>query len=168
MGYTTTFDGSFDVSPPLEERHRLYLSAFCETRRMARNAKITATRPDPLRHAVGLPVGAGGDFFVGETGYAGQDNGPDVIDHNNPPRGQPGLWCKWTPTEDGAFIEWSGAEKFYDYVEWLQYLVDYFLTPWGYALTGTVTWQGEETGDVGRIVAESAGPGAGSKIVWDA
>lgn len=51
-------------------------------------------------------------------------------------------------------IAWNGHEKFYDYVEWLEYLVENFLKPWGYKLNGTVTWQGEDSGDFGKIIVK--------------
>jgi hypothetical protein len=42
-------------------------------------------------------------------------------------------------------------EKFYYYTEWLQYLCDHFLAPWGYVLNGEVTWEGEDHSDVGLL-----------------
>jgi hypothetical protein len=169
MGYTTDFMGAFLLDKPLSPEHYAYLKAFNETRRMRRDAEKTKLRPDPIREAVGLPVGPEGSYFVGEGGFMGQDNGSDVIEHNDAPgqRGydwtkspskiepepwaQPGLWCKWVPNQDGTAIEWDGAEKFYDYVEWITYLIEHFLEPWGYKLTGNVEWQGEEDEDVGVI-----------------
>jgi hypothetical protein len=70
------------------------------------------------------------------SGCYGQGHDADIIDHNDS-GDQPGLWCKWTPTEDGAAIEWDGAEKFYDSVEWMQYLIDHFLKPDALAKTQT-------------------------------
>lgn len=64
---------------------------------------------------------------------------------------QPGLWCQWTPNEDGTAIVWDEGEKFYEYIPWIQYLLDHFLKPWGYVLNGTVNWEGEESGDIGVI-----------------
>jgi len=151
MGYTTDFYGSFELDKPLTEKRRKYLFQFSETRRMKRDAKKTAKRDDPVRKAARLPVGEEGSYFVGETGFAGQDYGPDVINGNEPPYDQPGLWCKWAPTPDGARIEWNGMEKFYDYTAWLEYLIDHFLEPWGYKLNGEVTWKGEDPTDMGRI-----------------
>jgi hypothetical protein len=78
-----------------------------------------------------------------------------VLDYNNAPLGQPGLWCQWIPTEDGTAIEWDGCEKFYDYIEWLEYLIENFLKPWGYVLEGTCEWQGEDRQDRGRIVVNN-------------
>ena len=155
MGYTTDFEGSFTLDKTLTEPHKAYLNQFSETRRMARNSDKTARREDPLRVAVGLGVGAYGEYFVGETGVCGQDHGPDVIDANKPPRTQPGLWCQWVPSDDGKGIEWNGAEKFYEYTEWIAYLIEHFLEPWGYKLNGEVEWSGEDHGDMGKIAIEN-------------
>lgn len=165
MGYTTDFTGRFDLDRPLSPEHAAYLDKFSDTRRMQRDAKRTERRDDPVRAAVGLPVGVEGGYFIGAVGFAGQEEvglfkrvpeANDIIEYNNPPKGQPGLWCQWVPTEDGRGIEWNGAEKFYAYVEWLRYLVEHFLTPWGYRLSGTVEWQGEESSDFGRIVVKDS------------
>lgn len=64
---------------------------------------------------------------------------------------QPGLWCQWVPNHDGSAIEWDGGEKFYEYIEWIEYLTAHFLGPWGYTLNGEVQWQGEESEDMGLI-----------------
>lgn len=156
MGYTTDFSGEFKLDRPLSPEHKAYLCQFMETRRMKRDAAVTETRPDPLRLAVGLPIGEEGGYFVGAEGMAGQEwNADDVLDGNTAPAGQPGLWCQWTPDDAGECIEWNGGEKFYNYVEWLEYLVQHFLSVWGYVLNGTVEWQGEDSRDIGRIVVEN-------------
>ena len=67
----------------------------------------------------------------------------------------PGLYCQWIPTEDGKFLEWDSGEKFYNYVEWLEYLIEKILKPKGYILNGKVEWSGEERGDIGLIVIEN-------------
>lgn len=152
MGYTTDFNGQFDLDRPLAPEHREYLKRFAETRRMKRDADKAATRPDPLRVAVDLPIGKEGGYFVNGEGFRGQENfASDVLDGNYPPEDQPGLWCQWIPNEDGTAIEWDGVEKFYSYVEWLEYLVEHFIGPWGYQLNGSVDWEGEESGDMGTI-----------------
>jgi hypothetical protein len=65
-----------------------------------------------------------------------------------------GIWCDWAPNKDGTEIEWTGAEKFYDYVEWLEYIVNTFLAPKGYILNGEVEYQGEDRSDMGMIVVK--------------
>lgn len=157
MGYSTDFHGSFKLNKPLAPEHAAYLRAFAETRRMKRDASVTEERPDPVRVAAGLPVGKDGGYFVGEGGVAGQGEGgfgvlpKGVLDFNREPTEQPGLWCQWVPNEDGTEIEWDGGEKFYHYVDWLDYLIEHFLSPWGYTLEGEVEWRGEDWEDTGTI-----------------
>ena len=154
MGYHTDFSGSFKLDKPLNLAQVAYLKQFAETRRMKRKASVCEKFNDPLRIAVELPLGVECGYFVGGQGFAGQDRDASIVDYNASPKGQPGLWCKWEPTEDGTAIEWNGAEKFYSYVEWLEYLIEHFLAPWGYKLTGEVEWFGEDNGDMGKIIVK--------------
>ena len=131
--------------------HAAYLRKFSRTRRMARNPDLVRTMPDPVREAASLPLGAEAAYFVGGSGPGGQSHDPSVLDYNRPPTGQPGLWCKWAPNEDGTAIVWTRAEKFYDYVEWCAYLIEHFLAPWGYVIDGEMTWQGELREDQGVL-----------------
>lgn len=152
MGYTTEFRGRVEIAPPLTAAQILYVNKFCNTRRMKRDAKKAAEMPDPLRIAVNLPIGDEAGFFVGGLGYAGQDRDPSILNYNEPPKGQPGLWCQWEITDDGRYLQWNGAEKFYNYVEWMAYLIDHVFKSWRCVLTGRIEWQGEEEGDTGVIV----------------
>lgn len=140
MGYTTDFSGCFTLNKQLEPKMKEFLTKFNETRRMKRNADDK--------------FGIEGEFFVDGTGSFGQDHTSDVVDYNMPPKTQPGLWCQWTPTQDGCGIEWDGGEKFYNYDSWLIYIIEKILAPNGYVLNGTVEWQGEDVGDVGEIFVE--------------
>ena len=167
MGYTTDFVGDFEVTPPLSPAHAIYLERFAETRRMRRDAEAASALPDPFREAVGLPVGEHGSFFVGTQGFRGQRCDESVVESNSPPPGQPGLWCQWVPkTSTGLVVDpeaeeavythlgWDGGEKFYAFTAWLEYLVENFLEPWGYALNGEVSWQWKG-GLSGKIVMEN-------------
>ena len=153
MGYTTDFSGKFKITPKLSAEHVAYLKQFSNTRRMARDADTAATLPDPIREAVGLPVGDQGEYFVGGGDFMGQGHDESITNYNGSPANQPGLWCNWEPSEDGKHMQWDGSEKFYYYVQWLEYIKDNFLTPWGYKMTGEVKWRGEDTSDRGVIVA---------------
>lgn len=64
---------------------------------------------------------------------------------------KPGFWCQWVPNEDGTAMEWDGNEKFYNYIEWIEYLIKHFFEPWDVKLNGEVEWAGEESGDLGLI-----------------
>jgi len=151
MGYTTSFEGQFLLDRRLTEAHRAYLQQFGETRRMKRDVAKLAAAPDPVREAVGLPLGPEGAYFVGGEGFKGQDDHPSILDHSEAPEGQPGLWCHWIPDDRGTHIVYSGVEKFYNYIDWLEYLITHFLAPWGYILNGEVYWEGEEEEDEGLI-----------------
>lgn len=151
MGYSTEFYGQFELDRPLTAEHSHYLTQFSETRRMKRDENKARQLEDDVRHVVGLPVGRFGEYFVGGLGFRGQYHDSSIIDYNDPPPSQPGLWCQWTPSLDGKYIEWDGGEKFYDYVDWLNYIIHHFLIPWGYTLSGSVAWEGEDEDDTGVI-----------------
>lgn len=186
MGYTTDFNGGFNISPSLQDKHANYLKAFNDIRHMKRDVEKLKNTPDPLRLAVGLPLGIEGEFFIGTSDASrGQDRSDDIIDYNTPSgqlaygdpnhsfdtnreliaqgKAQAGLWCGWTvesqnvenDKENGLMVfdklVWDDTEKFYNYVEWLSYMINNFYEPWGYSLNGKVTWQGEEHGDTGII-----------------
>jgi hypothetical protein len=160
MGYTTDFDGEFELDKPLSEEHLNYLNAFAYIRHMRRDPSKLINKEDLIRELVGLPLGEEGEFYVGSSAdaggnFKGQHVDDSVIDNNYPPKTQPGLWCQWIPTEDGESIEWDGGEKFYYYVEWLRYIIEKFLKPWGYILNGTVRWRGEGFDDIGVIRVEN-------------
>jgi hypothetical protein len=151
MGYTTDFYGEFNLNKPLTEAHKNYLEKFAEMRRMKRDAGVASKMDDPIRIAAGLPIGTEGGYFVNGAGDFGQDNDASVTNSNYPPAGQPGLWCHWVPNSEGTAIIWDGGEKFYEYVDWIEYLIENFLKPWGYVLNGEVEWIGEDSGDRGMI-----------------
>ena len=137
MGYTTEFKGKFSLNKELDNVTFEFLNQLANTRRMKRN----------------LPeiYGYEGEFFTEGTGYRGQDRVENVIDFNNPPYAQPGLWCGWIPTKDRLSIEWDGGEKFYGYIEWIEYIISKILAPRGYILSGVVKWRGEDFDDIGEI-----------------
>jgi hypothetical protein len=85
--------------------------------------------------------------------FAGQDHRKSGY------KNVPGYFCQWEPDAEGTVLEWDGGEKFYDAVEWMRYLIrefiaggrhEYFTTP--RTVNGTILAQGEEVGDVWRIV----------------
>jgi hypothetical protein len=64
----------------------------------------------------------------------------------------PSHYCQWIPGENGKVLVWDEGEKFYNYVEWLAWLIENFFKPKGYVLNGEITWEGEEQGDIGKII----------------
>jgi hypothetical protein len=92
---------------------------------------------------------------VGGKEDFGQGQDDSIVNYNTPPSGQPSLWCQWVPNENGTAIEWDGGEKFYEYVDWIEYLISNFLAPWGYVLNGEVEWSGEDRDDRGMIIIDN-------------
>jgi hypothetical protein len=107
VGYTTYFSGEVTIEPPLNEQETAYLLRFAESRRMLRTQ---------------------GPYYADRGDDWGQ-TGEGILDYNEPPQGQPGVWCQWVPTEDGSAIRWDEGEKFYDSAEWMAYVIDTFLKP---------------------------------------
>jgi hypothetical protein len=166
MGYTTDFSGSLSLSRPATEVEKNYLDKFSDTRRMKRNVEklhemFKGEGGNPFAKTREEIYGNEGEYFVGGLGSMGQTNDASVIDQNYPPgqtdwsysngEGQPGLWCQWILNGDGTQLEWDGNEKFYNYVEWLNYMIKHFFKPWGITLDGQIYWVGEDTSDQGVI-----------------
>ena len=137
MGYSTSFNGTVKLNKQLSQEDKTFLTKLSETRRMARNIE---------------GYGVEGEFYV-DSGLNDYDD-PTVVNHNQPPSTQPGLWCQWTPTQDGWGIEWDEGEKFYEYVEWLQYIIDW-IAPKGYIANGEIEWYGEDRDDMGKIIVKN-------------
>lgn len=151
MGYTTDFYGTMSFNKSISEELKNYINKFNETRRMKRDInKIKEIFPNWKEHCFRGNLGADGEYFVGGKGFAGQDEDNSIMNYNRAPGTQPGLWCQWIINDNGE-LEWDGGEKFYDYVEWLKYLIDNFFAPSGYILNGSIEFQGEDYDDFGTI-----------------
>jgi len=135
MGYTTEFKGNFTITPKLNLNQIKYLNDFCYSRRMKRNIK---------------DFGENGEYYIGK-GERGQNEEKNIIDYNEPPITQPSLWCDWVVNEEGTSLSWNESEKFYNYVEWLSYLINNFFGK-NYLLNSSVKFQGEAFDDKGEIV----------------
>lgn len=136
MGYSTDFNGCFEVKPALSPAMKEFVDKLAQTRRMKRN--------------VSSIYGEEGEFYVDDP----SDSEANILDGNKPPSTQPGLWLQWIYDEEGQAFGWDQGEKFYNYVEWLEYLIKKVLAPNGYVLNGEVKWQGEDMDDRGKIIVK--------------
>ncbi|TWU00589.1 hypothetical protein Pla108_15410 [Botrimarina colliarenosi] len=78
-------------------------------------------------------------------------------DENGEPGGDgkpPTYYCQWIPTEDRAGLEWDKNEKFYHGKEWLEYLIERFIEPWGYKLNGEVPWYIDDFEQAGMLTVK--------------
>lgn len=149
MGYSTDFEGKFTIDKNLDDKTYNFLCKLAETRRMKRDICLL---PSTGFEKYGFDSwGEEGEFYVDAGGLAGQNREKSILEYNQAPQTQPGLWCQWVPNNDRVTIEWDGNEKFYNYLEWLEYIIEKVLEPRGYKLNGLVSWQGEEASDFGQI-----------------
>lgn len=156
MGYTTDFFGSLEFNKPVAPWLAEYINKFSGTRRMKRDPeKIKELFPDYGKMCFNGELGEEGEYFIGGVGLLGQGWDASVTNGNDPAKTQPGLWCQWVVNEKKNCLEWDGGEKFYNYEEWLDYLIDNFFEPLGYALNGDIEWQGEDYDDFGTIHVEN-------------
>ncbi len=154
MGYQTDFEGEFTLDRPLDDETYAFLCKLAKTRRMARDtSKLPA--PDADHSSFGFETwGRDGAYYVHGGGVYGQERDASVLEPEAAPHGQPGPWCQWVPSDDRLHIGWDGGEKFYDYEEWLQWIVHHVLAPRGYHLSGEIEWQGEEPSDRGKLILD--------------
>ena len=151
MGYTTYFSGEFTFNKPVTEELKTFINKFSDTRRMIRdNSKIKEIFPNWRELCFNGDLGVGGAYFVGGYGFAGQREDDSIINYNSAGN-QPGLWCQWIINDNDELV-WDGGEKFYHYVEWLEYLIEHFFAPLGCVLNGDVYYEGEDSDDFGRII----------------
>jgi hypothetical protein len=143
MGYTTDFEGSLSITPSLTMKQTVYINQFSESRRMKRDVNILQELYKG-KHSLDGDYGVEGEFFNQDI----EDR--SVLDYNTPPKTQPGLWCQWIINDNGE-LEWDGGEKFYNYVEWLEYLINNFFKKWGVVLNGSIRWRGDSFDDIGTI-----------------
>ena len=72
---------------------------------------------------------------------------------------KPSIWLQWIVVDgyknDNHYLVWDSNEKFYNYIEWLEYLIKYFFKPNNLSISGRVRWRGEEFDDIGTICVEN-------------
>lgn len=153
MGYNTTFKGRFKFNTTVSEDIRDYINSFCSVRHMKRDVeRIKEVYPEWEKMCFDGNLGYQGEFFVADDDNFGQNKDDSIIDYNDAPSTVPGLWCNWRISEDCTCLEWDDrTEKFYNYIEWLEYLIRNFFAPKDIILNGMVEWQGENRNDQGKI-----------------
>lgn len=149
MGYSTSFEGVFTVCDVRNKPKKLdkdvaeLLNGIAGSRRMARDVSLIGLNRECY--------GTEGEFYYPKKGGIQESEDPSIVNQNRPPLTQPGLYCQWVYDEETGTIAWDGVEKFYNYTEWIDYILKKILIPRGYYLRGDVSWEGEGDGDAGVI-----------------
>lgn len=146
MGYTTWFEGGFTPNKPFKKEFINYINAFSEKRHEPRDVEIIKrSDPDWSKHCLDGNLGPYGMYYVGSF------NG-GIVDRSSV-KGYtcPGYWCDWFINEKTGAVEWNETENFYEYTDWLIFLIKNFFEPAGYILNGGILWEGEDNEDRGKI-----------------
>lgn len=154
MGYTTTFEGRFVLNSKAPAELDEYIQKFCAMRHVKRDVeRLKKSDPDYAEksHPIIHDPGREGQFYIPDHADWTISDSYNIKDNNTAPEGVPGLWCDWT-LKDGKYLFWNGSEKFYDYVSWLDYLINMFFKYYDIKLNGSVKWQGEDENDKGNII----------------
>jgi hypothetical protein len=144
MGYSTTFTGHLDLSTPLNDHQQKFLDYFVNCRQCIYKQLHDNHPIFEMIKNCNLPM---------KKEYLVSDNDHDVKLFNDH-TGKPSLNCDWI-VEDNQ-LKWNENEKFYNYLEWLQYLIDNFFNVWNIKLNGIMDYKGEDLGDCGTIVVNDS------------
>ncbi len=125
MGYTTEFIGNFQLLRPKFDEQALYLLEFARTCRDRAIARSTCHNSRPWSRCRWSTVRNPAISSTSRT-------------HKPQPRfkmkivllkDNPDCIASGNKGADGRGVEWNDREKFYRYVEWLQYLIIHFFVP---------------------------------------
>lgn len=146
----------------------IYLNNFFETRRMKRdNDLIKAIYPNWNELCFHGNLGIDGEYFTPNPteNENGQNMDKSILEYSFPPSTQPRLWCDWCIYPEiknkdksdkvSAYLAWDQSDKFYDYVEWLKYLIKHFFIPSGLSITGVILAIGEQIEEATYIIAKN-------------
>lgn len=166
MSYTYDLFGKLSISPPLTAAQVAYIQEFSGSYRH-KFAPKWQSWPNPLREAVGLPVGIDGEYISSAMG-----TGADFIENcmevdTNTPNDQPSFQCCWTTNSKGTAVQWNKLRRTFAPTQWLEYMVEHFFIPWGVTLNGTVECHGEDKEDRTLIVVTNNSVRRAPKSEWD-
>jgi hypothetical protein len=54
--------------------------------------------------------------------------------------------CQWVVSSHGDVLEWDFRPKFYNYIEWLNFINEIYLKQWGVKMNGIMHWCGTDSG----------------------
>jgi hypothetical protein len=143
LGYTTVFEGAFEIDKELDDETYGLLIGLATTRRVRRNPVIL----EQLRYGNSESFGVEGEFYIEHDKDRSIKECPSVLDSSESPVTQPGLWLQWIPTDDRRQIVWDRNGKFYNADAWIVYLIVKILAPRGYILNGVMNAQGGNDDD---------------------
>lgn len=77
----------------------------------------------------------------------------EIMNYSTVANGAPSLYCHWKPSCDRMGLEFDGCEKAENLLEWLLFLIQYFIKPNGYSISGEIVISYKD--DCNTIVIEN-------------
>lgn len=152
MGYDTNFDGSIDIQPALSKELTDYIRQFSNIRHFKRDI----SKIHELNGGLGLSFCLNGN--PGEDGcfYIGNDLKTDLVSVSND-EVLDGLsyWCDFTVKPDGTKILWTQAGKTRCGLEWVTFMINHLIAPFGHVCNGKFECQGDNFDDKWEICVEN-------------
>lgn len=154
------FQGSFNLTPGLSEAQASYLQAFLAVQHGFWPSEYVQQQADPLREAVGLPLGEDAAFYVGHYSNGLKGRHPFINKHitiSPGPGDQPHCGnCPWQLSPDSSKLVPDKKKLAAMPLKWLGWLVSNILTTWKINVTGVASYDDPCTSQEGRVVAESS------------
>ena len=136
--------GTLKITPEPNESIKNLLQGLNRTRRMARDIGKLAELNNISPVMAERLYGKEGELYYEDFPNSDQTRDPSIIDYNRPPGNQPSLWNNWILDPETSTLSWEPHDKFYNYREWLTYIIDDILAPDGYKVNGYIKWVGDE------------------------
>ncbi|KAL9654143.1 hypothetical protein ABK040_016489 [Willaertia magna] len=174
MGYTTEFEGKFNLNKNLATNLKALqqIQILSLTRRIQYNLEEILKKEKKTIEEIIQLYGVEAEFYNPNLSTI-LEKYPNPLDwsyrlftdisfsdHNDllcsnydsPPLCQPSLWCQWCYNKEENVLEWDGIEKFY--VDWIVYIINVVLKPEDFIVNGKVNYIGEDTNDFGVIIVK--------------
>ena len=125
-----------------------FINKFSKSERILRDPSKIRNKKAWEEYSFFGDIGKHGEYYANPGEVIREDKldkESSIIDINKPAYDQPNKNCHWI-IKYGKLV-WDGNSYFYDYVEWLEYLIEHFFKKRGYVLNGKVSWSGEDKDD---------------------
>ena len=134
-GDCTELEGYFKVNKPLDEETQFIIRGLRHGMSHRRDSQQLANHLGISLEVCFKNYGVDGQLYMEDNDIAVM---PRQRHEEERIPNQPSTRFSWKYFPEEQAIRWDRSEKFYCYVEWIQYLIDYVLAPRGYVLNGHV------------------------------
>lgn len=148
MGYNTDFDGEIKINPALPKDIANYIRDFSRVKHIKRDPEVVPSLNDGkgLSYCFNGNPGPDGCYYIGKDESLG--TGEEELDGLS-------LWCDFTVSQDGSEIMWNQSSRTIKALEWISFLINHFIAPFGHVCNGTIECCGDNFDDKWEICVEN-------------